>query len=354
MKRTRRRRPETHVAIPLPPERSRVARALEPVVRGEGPDRVVDALTITRVFNLEDLDAKEDREERARPLTGEAREYAIRLSSIPLLSSLSKAAIAELAASVHLRTLAAGEVLFHEGQPARSFFIVAEGDLEVIRSRARRRGALARLGPNEVLGVFGLFAGRRRAATVRAHLSSVVLEIPGTALARLVSRHASARVAVRTFYQQRLLSVFLASSPIFGELAPDLRAGIVQRFESKDLPAGATLLKAGEVTSGLCLVMNGQVVLRRQRKGESRGEELLRLSRGQYFGVISALTGTPCAVSANAVAACSVVVLSHRQFSAILAEQPALANLPRRLKAEGLLVSREVFTGDAGVPGLAR
>ncbi len=341
------------MAVPLPPERPRVARALEPVVRGAGPDRVVDAIEITRVFNLEDLNAREEGDEPAKPLVGEAREHAARLSHIPLLGSLSKAAFAELAASVHRRTLAAGEVLFHEGQPARSFFIVSDGELEVLRSRARRRGAFARAGANEVLGVFGLFAGRRRAATVRTTRASAVLEVPGTALARLVTNHASARVAVRALYQERLLTVFLAGSPIFGELTPDASADLVRRFENKDVPAGATLVAAGEVTSGLCLLMNGQVVLRRARKGEAKGEELLRLSRGQYFGVISALTGAPSAVSASAVTACSLVVLSHRQFSALLAAQPALADLPRRLKTEGLLVAREAFAGDAGVPGLA-
>jgi hypothetical protein len=69
--------------------------------------------------------------------------------------------------------------------------------------------------------------------------------------------------------------------------------------------------------------------------------------------VVSALTGTPCAVEASAVTACSVVLLSHRNFSAILEAQPALATLPRRLKTEGLLVAKDVFAGDAGVPGLA-
>ncbi|MHB8417869.1 MAG: cyclic nucleotide-binding domain-containing protein [Myxococcales bacterium] len=356
VKRSRKRSAQTHVALPLPPERSRVARALEPVVRGEGPDRVVDAIEITRVFNLEDLSGREEGDEPAKPLTGEAREHAARLGNIPLLGSLSRAAFAELASSVHRRTLGSGEVLFHEGQPARSFFIVSEGELEVIRSRSRSRAAVAHAGPNEVLGVFGLFAGRRRAATVRATRGCVVLEVPGTALARLVNRHASARRAVRAFYQERLLSVFLSASPLFGELPPEARAGIVRRFEAKDLAAGSTLIAAGEVTSGLCLVMNGQIVLYRHGKAEDgppMKQELARLSRGQFFGVISALTGAPSAVSARAATACSIVVLSHRQFSAILAEQPALANLPRRLKSLGLLVSREVFVGDAGVPGLA-
>ncbi len=351
LRRSGQRRPETRVAVPLPPERPKVAKALEPVVRGSGPDRVVDALELTKVFSLEDLHAKET-DASTEPLTPAAKEHAKRLRSVPLLGSLSKPAFFELASAVHRRALSPGEILFHEGQPARSFFIVLEGELEVSRGRARRRGGVTHVGPNEVLGVFGLFSGRRRAATLRSVGPSVVLEVPGTSLARLVQRHASARTAVRTFYQERLLTVFLAGSSVFGELPEAVRTHLVSRFESKDVDAKTLLLAPGEVTNGLCVIMNGQVVLRRHRKGETKGAELLRLGRGQFFGVISAMVGAPSAVSASAATACSLVTLSHRQFAALLGEVPTLRDLPTRLRNEGLLVSKEIFVGDAGVPGL--
>jgi CRP-like cAMP-binding protein len=351
LKRSGKRRAETRVAVPLPPERPKVAKALEPVVRGSGPDRVVDALELTKVFNLEDLSAQES-DATAEPLTPAAKEHAKRLNSVPLLSALSRPAFFELATAVHRRALSGGEVLFHEGQPARSFFIVVEGELEVVRSRVRRRNTVIRVGPNEVLGVFGLFAGRRRAATLRSMGPSVVLEVPGTALARLVQRHATARVAVKAFYEQRLLTVFLAGSPVFGELSEEVRSDIVRRFESKDVEAKTLLLAPGEVTNGLCLVMNGQIVLRRHKKGETKGAELLRLGRGQFFGVISAMVGAPSAVSASAVTNASLTTLSHRQFANILTVVPALRDLPMRVKNEGLLVSKEIFVGDTGVPGL--
>jgi CRP-like cAMP-binding protein len=351
MRRSGRRRAETHVAVPLPPERPRVARALEPVVRGSGPDRAVDALELTRVFNLEDLDVEET-DAGAEPLSRAAQENAKRLGSVPLLGGLSKAAFAELVSSIHRRTFAGGEILFYEGQPARSFFIVAEGELEVVRSRGGRRAAPIRVGQSEILGVFGLFSGRRRAATVRSVGPSVVLEVPGTALARLVKRHATARLAVKKFYQDRLLTVFLSGSPLFAEMSEEDRRGIVARFESREVEAKSILLAAGEVTSGLCLVMNGQLSLRRHKKGEAKGTELLRLGRGQFFGVVSALVGTPSAVSVQALTACSLASLSHREFSAMLAEHRELRNLPARLRDEGLAVSKEVFLGDTGVAGM--
>ena len=51
------RRRDTHVAMPLPPDRPRVARPLEPVAT---PGRVVDAIEITKVFNLDDLQGREE------------------------------------------------------------------------------------------------------------------------------------------------------------------------------------------------------------------------------------------------------------------------------------------------------
>lgn len=159
-------------------------------------------------------------------------------------------------------------------------------------------------------------------------------------------------MAVKAFYQERLLTVFLSGSPVFGDLSEEARQDIVSRFATKDVDVKTLLIAPGEVTNGLCIVMNGQLVLRRHRKGEAKGAELMRLGRGQYFGVISAMTGTPSAISVSALTRCSLATLAHRQFNALVAKYPELKDLPARLRNEGLLVSKEVFAGDAGVPGL--
>ncbi len=349
------RRPETHVAVPLPPAPVRLARALEPIVRDAGQERLVDALELTRVFSLADLGAAEAGEERPELPPAAPSPLDPDLRAVPLFGELSAAACAELARSCHRRELASGEIVFYEGQPARSFFIVVEGDLQAVRARGRRSPVptpFRRVGPGELLGVFGLFAGRRRAATVRAASGAVLLEVPGTALARLVKRHASARIALRRFYQERLLTVFLASSPLFAEIPDAERPAVTARFTSVDVAAREILVSTGEVTNGLFLVMNGQVVLRRQPKGE-KPTEIARLTRGQFFGHVSALVGTPTSVAAVAATPCSLALLSHRAFAELLRDQPELKQLPERLRAEGLLVARDVFVGDTGVPGLA-
>jgi hypothetical protein len=64
------------------------------------------------------------------------------------------------------------------------------------------------------------------------------------------------------------------------------------------------------------------------------------------------MVGAPSAVSASAVTNASLTTLSHRQFANILTVVPALRDLPMRVKNEGLLVSKEIFVGDTGVPGL--
>lgn len=360
------RKLETRVAVPLPPEPSKAARALEPSVRGGGQERPIDALELSRVFNLAELNAEEETEAAPDPKVPEGPE-AQRLQGVPLFGSLPWSACVALASTVQRRALGAGEILFYEGQPARSLFIVAEGALTVLRGGTGRRAPtqLARIGPDDVVGVFGLFSGRRRAATLRADVPSVLLEIPGTALARLVKRHASARRAVRQFYQDRLLTVFLASSPVFGELPEAARRAIVGQFEARDVSARTRLVTPGELQNGLFLVMNGQLALKRRphkddsstgRRGKAakpeHSEEILRLGRGQFFGVISSLIGTPTKVSATASTAASLVVLSHPRFDDLLRSEPSLKPLPARLREEGLLVTRDVFIGDTGVPGL--
>jgi cAMP-dependent protein kinase regulator len=76
------------------------------------------------------------------------------------------------------RELAAGEVVFHEGDPASGLFIVLEGRIEIVKTGESGDVRLAEVGPNGVFGEMGLVAeGSRRSATARATEPSVVLEV---------------------------------------------------------------------------------------------------------------------------------------------------------------------------------
>ena len=64
------------------------------------------------------------------------------------------------------RTLAAGETLFHEGEPGQEAYVVESGAVEICSGPART--VLARLGPDDILGEMALVGDQRRNASAVA------------------------------------------------------------------------------------------------------------------------------------------------------------------------------------------
>jgi uncharacterized protein YhbP (UPF0306 family) len=69
----------------------------------------------------------------------------------------------------------AGEVVVRQGGPADKFFIVVDGELEVVREEDGKEHEVASLGPGELFGEIAIMRGTPRAATVKATKPSTLL-----------------------------------------------------------------------------------------------------------------------------------------------------------------------------------
>ncbi len=274
------------------------------------------------------------------------------LGNAALFSTFGREAFLELSRAVKLRTAGDRSFVFREGEEADSFFILTEGSVEVVRAtRAGKEIALRHFGQGDLFGLFGVFAGRRRAASVRAIGQVSVLEVPAGALANMVREHPAAKTALATYYKERLLETFLASSPIFEDLDAIARGLLIGQFGDKKLALGETAVAPGEVFNGLFLVVSGGLEVKK-RLGGGAEQSLATLGRGQFFGVFSALSGSPCRCSIAATEATSLSCLTQKAFNDFVKDYPALRLLPQRLDQEGMLVEKDVFVGDLGIPGL--
>ncbi len=81
-----------------------------------------------------------------------------------------------------LKKLAQNEILFKEGDESKSMFIVKGGRLIVFQSTGGAEVVLAEMGPGQVVGEMAYFDRRPRSASVRAKVTSEVLELPYKAL----------------------------------------------------------------------------------------------------------------------------------------------------------------------------
>jgi sigma-B regulation protein RsbU (phosphoserine phosphatase) len=94
----------------------------------------------------------------------------ILFKKIPLLSDLPRNEVDYLASTLEVVDLGPGEVLFREGEPGESLFIILEGKLAVLLAIGTPdERQLAVFGPGEFIGEMSLLIpGRNRTASVRA------------------------------------------------------------------------------------------------------------------------------------------------------------------------------------------
>ena len=112
------------------------------------------------------------------------RELAPRLAlleRVTIFEGMPRPSLEALAARVTEEQLAPGEVLIHEGDAARHFFVIRSGTMEVL-SRGEsggRQKTVRELGAGDYAGEIGLLERIPRTATVRALTASAVYRIEG-------------------------------------------------------------------------------------------------------------------------------------------------------------------------------
>jgi CRP-like cAMP-binding protein len=111
------------------------------------------------------------------------------LAATPFLTGLNEAALMLLAQEGEVRNFNPAEVIVHEGSEGHSFFIIVEGEVEVIKhEEGPRIVTLARLHSGTFFGEMCVVDPVPRAATVRAISEVTAIEINAATLHHLYQR----------------------------------------------------------------------------------------------------------------------------------------------------------------------
>ncbi|MBN9085654.1 MAG: cyclic nucleotide-binding domain-containing protein [Reyranella sp.] len=126
------------------------------------------------------------------------------LSQCSLLRHLPAEQIEPLLDRVQERNIAAGEVVFREGDRGDALYIVARGTVEVVHDKAGQ--TLAELGNGQAFGEMALLSGGTRTATVRAKIDSHLLVIDKADFDRLLAEDPFLSEQVRKMSHVRAIS----------------------------------------------------------------------------------------------------------------------------------------------------
>jgi NTE family protein/lysophospholipid hydrolase len=259
------------------------------------------------------------------------------LSSIAIFQGLGESGLQILEQNIEGLHLAAGEILFRQGNPAECLFIVASGTLKVeVALPNKQRQLLATLGSGDCVGEIALLYQEPRSATVYAASDSELLKIPASALDELFAADPMAQKQFLAYASRRLLSLHLASLPLFAGIDP----GILREFDSEAnwlrLAGGETLFAQGDPPDYLYVVIHGRLEVIVEREGAEH-EVLEQIGRGACVGEMALLADEPRSATVRAIRDSELVRLSKDDFNLLLNRHPRGANeiarmLVRRLR----------------------
>ncbi|MEN8235882.1 MAG: cyclic nucleotide-binding domain-containing protein, partial [Actinomycetota bacterium] len=100
-------------------------------------------------------------------------------------------------------SLAAGEVLFEEGDPGDAAYVITGGEIEIVKSSRGSEVRIATSGPGVIVGEMSLLVDEPRTATARALVDTELVSIPRASLDELLASDAHAVHALFSVFIDR-------------------------------------------------------------------------------------------------------------------------------------------------------
>jgi Fe-S-cluster-containing hydrogenase component 2 len=118
--------------------------------------------------------------------------------------SLSEEELNDVASHAILKSFAAGEELFHEGDEADGLYLIQSGSVTVSRMIAGREVVLFYVAAGNYVGEMSLVSGEPRYATVRAAVATDAVLIKADRMRDIISKNPEIRSSLDARYMQHL------------------------------------------------------------------------------------------------------------------------------------------------------
>jgi CRP-like cAMP-binding protein len=269
------------------------------------------------------------------------------LPTVPLFSDLPRDAFIELFERCPLRRFGPGERIIEQGTRGDAFYVICEGAVRVFRTEDGQRQDLATLEGGACFGEMALLSGAARTASVEgASEDTQLLEISAPVLAELSRSYPLVAQALKKFCRQRLLTNVMNTSALFRPFNRKDRRTLVERFRARDVERDDVIIRDGDQTDGLYVVLSGEVEVSKD------GILLTRLKEGELFGEISLLQKTPATATVTAARHTTLLRLPRTDFDTLISSHPQVLVLISELSDERLLRTQRVLgAASGGTPG---
>ncbi len=247
-------------------------------------------------------------------------------SRVAIFADVSPLQLREFMLDSDVEFYPAGRVVFERNDPGSSLFAIADGHV-LVEIDPEDRSRTVTIETGTIFGEVGLISGRRRGATIRAGVDSILVEMSRSAALKLMKTAPGANAAItRISLERQLLQMFGAG------LAPSDLTEVLATAKVETVPAGQAIINEGEVGDDIFIIRQGSMVVEKQLAGKP--VFLRYLPAGTYVGEMGVITGEPRNATVKAAVKSEVVRLDGSEFRKILTAKPALMERARADMAE--------------------
>ncbi len=270
------------------------------------------------------------------------------LPPIPLFSDLPGEAFIALTERMNLHQAEPGEILIAEGEYASSMFVIIQGTVRVVRDMGDGREVrLATLTDGAFFGEMALLSDAPRTASVIADNETMLFEISRELLDEITAEYPQVQQVMQRFHRNRMLTNLLKTSPLFAPFSPADKRSLIQKFKSRDVAPGRTLITRAQPGNGLYVLLSGRCDVLTQGP-EGREVVLAELREGDVFGEMSVLFKQAASASVRATTPCTVLRLAKERVDELIMTHPQILETLSELSARRSSENRDLL-GDAPV-----
>ncbi len=208
-----------------------------------------------------------------------------------LLRVLDARGRADIRAAGTVRRLTVGGVAFVPGEPADTLWFVGSGSIAVTSA-----GSVRCLGPRAHFGTEALLSGATRSTRATAEAESELLEVPVTALRRVIARAGEEGALAReeAAARRQAFVALLRETPLGQGFDEATLAALTGELREERCARGSALFEADQPATRAFLLVRGLVVL-------GSGPEREYAARGDFLAIDATLRGGTYGTRAEAL-----------------------------------------------------
>lgn len=246
------------------------------------------------------------------------------LSPQAFLSQLSPPALRAMLQVFETMMVASGAPVIQEGTTGSEAFILARGELEVLRSVPGEKAPieLAHLGAGALFGEMALLSRAPRAASVVAMRPSILLVARKDGLDSVAQAQPEVGRVFATFCRRRMVDNLVRTSPMLRAVSSGERAHLVEKFVTRTFEQGAKIISQGQNSDGLYLIASGEVSI--VHRAADDNTFIARLGPGEVVGEVALVLRRPANADVLAVHPTITMHLPRDHFLELIRAHPAV------------------------------